>query len=122
MCLVKNDKAKYNKVLCPETLSDYFSPRIFGPLSGAPNKGANTQKSNRPAASGTMPITATTMPIVPVSPSNPQAMSATPATMRVIRPAVEAINLTKGFIFYLLLLFDAHIVGDKEYLVCDNVT
>jgi hypothetical protein len=76
----------------------YFPARIFGPLRGQPNSGAKTQKSNRPANNGTKPTTATTMPVVPPSPIQPQTIKTMPATMRTIRPVVEAMKVQKEFI------------------------
>jgi hypothetical protein len=78
-------------------LGNYFPARIFGPLRGAPNSGAKTQKSNTPAKSGTAPTIATTIPVVPPITHTPRTMSAAPATIRTIRPVVEAMNFTKGF-------------------------
>jgi len=68
----------------------YFPARIFGPLIGAPNSGANRQTLNKPANNGTAPMTATMMPVAPPRPNRPQAIRAMPARMRVIRPAGEA--------------------------------
>jgi hypothetical protein len=77
----------------------YLPARILEPLSGAPNNGANMQKSNTPAAKGNAPMTATMIPVTPVSPIRPQAINAMPAATRVIRPEGEAKKETIGFIF-----------------------
>ena len=72
----------------PATAWQAYRPaRIRGPLRGFPKSGANTQKSKRPATSGTRPTTATTIPAVPPRPHTPQTTNARPATMRVMRPA-----------------------------------
>lgn len=78
-------------------VGDYLPARICGPLRGRPKRGAKMQKSKRPASSGTTPTMARMMPAVSLTTSRPKAMRTMPATMRAMRPVVEAIKLTNPF-------------------------
>jgi hypothetical protein len=81
--------------------SGYLPARILGPLNGAPKSGANTQKSNMPAARGTSPTINTIVPVVALSiPKKPQTTNARPTTMRTIRPFLEAMKDINGFMFF----------------------